>query len=90
MEISETERGGRKLFFEGYRYTFQKTLADGNYSWECVYRRNHRSCKARLKSTNDHVVDRLNEHTHPPEPNKIDAERARTAMKRRARDSEVR
>ena len=38
MVCTTTEKGNRKLIHEGYRYVFQKILANDVTSWECEKR----------------------------------------------------
>ena len=39
MKFNTTEKGNRKLIYEGYLYVFQKNLEDDVTSWECEKRR---------------------------------------------------
>ena len=42
------------------------------------------TCKARVKLQNDQIIDRVTDHTHAPDPTKIEITKVRVAMKRRA------
>ena len=84
MEFITSSKGKRQLVFEGYKYNKQKDLKDDAISWECVSRRNEKSCKAKVKALNDQIIGQTNEHTLPPIPELIDAAKARSEMKRRA------
>ena len=48
MEFSVTERGVRKLLWNGYEYVKQNDLANDLTTWECVERRKG-YCKANVK-----------------------------------------
>lgn len=64
MEFIKTERGGKKLLFEGYAYIIDRTRESKTY-WRCAYCNN---CNARL-TTIDKVISRTpSEHSHPPAP----------------------
>ena len=62
-------------------YNKQKTLAGGVISWECVKRRNERSCAARVKTNDGRIKGRVNEHNCVMEPNRIQALRVRANMR---------
>ena len=83
MEFTSTTQGKRKLADGGFLYVYQKGLANGVESWECEQRR-RQTCKARVKVQNDIIIDRVNDHTHAPDPTKIEITKIRVAMKRRA------
>ena len=85
MEFTKSSRGKDQLMLDGYLFNKQKVLADNVISWECVDRRNSKSCIARVKTRNDQMVGRMNDHTHPPCPEKIQARVVRSNMKDRAR-----
>ena len=84
MEFTKTSKGKDMLIDGGYLYTFQKDLADDVQSWECVERRKRSSCKARVKLLNNQIIDRVNRHTHAPSGTRVEMQKVRTAIKRRA------
>lgn len=63
MEFVQSERGKRKLIYDGYIYVKQKELANSVISYECEKRR-HSNCKAKVKVFGNEVIDHVNEHTH--------------------------
>ena len=85
MEFTKSSKGKLQLIVDCYLYNKQKDLANNVISWECVDRRNAKSCIARVKTANDQLVERVNEHTHPPRPEMIKAHVIRGNMKDRAR-----
>jgi hypothetical protein len=87
MEFTRTEKGGRKLLFEGFAYVLQKPLAGGKQSWECELRRK-RECKAKLHLQGERVVARVNEHTHAANVARCEVLTVRDNMKHRAETTE--
>ena len=71
MEFVNSNKGEPQLILDGYIYTKQKDLANNVISWECVERRNEKSCKAKIKTLDNEIIDRLHDHTHPPCPERI-------------------
>ena len=69
-------------------YVKQKCLANGVVSYECELRRNDQQCKAILKVAGNHIVDRINEHTHAPNAGHAEASKVKAAIKRRALSGE--
>ena len=72
---------------DGYIYSQQKTLAGGVISCECIERRNAKSCMAKLKTLNGNEVDRLHEHTHHADVEKINVLKIKVELKRRAQNT---
>ena len=90
MEIFLSERGSIKLVFEGHVFHKNKTLMNGNTYWECSERRSGNGCK--MKVTLDPGEDLLNqsgEHTHVPNPERVEAQKVRSRMKGEARGSDA-
>nr|XP_054769755.1 uncharacterized protein LOC129277627 [Lytechinus pictus] len=90
MEWTETERGGRKLLFDGYIYVKKRNLAAGWESFECNQRRNKKQCKASIKvrvSVENEFRDRT-EHNHPPDHGKANAYKVKNAVKRMALETD--
>ena len=83
MEFVTTERGGRKLLFEGFCYVKQKELSGRKVCWECELRRKH-ECKAKLHIVGERVVWQTNEHTHAPNAARVEMLNVRATMKTRA------
>ena len=84
MEFTKTSKGKDMLIDGGYLYVFNKDLADDVQSWECTERRKMSSCKARVKLLNNQIIDRVNTHTHAPSGTRVEMQKVRTAIKRRA------
>ena len=66
MEFATSNKGKLQVIVDGYLFNKQKDLANDVISWECVDRRNAKSCNARVKTLEGQLVGRINEHTHPP------------------------
>ena len=62
MEFTKTERGARKLLFQGYAYTVNKKHGDKTY-WRCEKRS---ECGATLQTLNDVIQGNPSRHYHPP------------------------
>ena len=71
MQFIISSKGKRQLVFDGYFYNKQKTLAGGVILWECVKRRNERSCTARVKTNDGRIIRCVNEHNCIMEPDKL-------------------
>ena len=80
----ETNRGGKKMHFDGYVYT---KIRDSSTSelrfWRCEQHR--RGCEARATSEGSSAVVRK-EHDHPPNPAETTTQEAIANMRKRARD----
>lgn len=88
MEFVNSTRGnGRLLVLDGYVYSKHRLLANNVVSWECVNRRNAKSCMAKIKTMDDIEVGRLHMHTHAPDPEKIRLLKMRNEMKNRAKET---
>ena len=84
MEFISTEKGGRMLIRDNYQYVFQKNLANGVTSWECVMRRRG-ECKARVKlSPADIFIEQINDHTHASSQTRCEVSKISAAVKRKA------
>jgi hypothetical protein len=87
MEFVKTEKGSRKLIFEGFCYVKQKDLAGGKVCWECD-RRRKRQCKAKLHLMGERVVSRTNDHTYAGNAARCEMLNVRAVMKERAETTE--
>ena len=89
MEFIDTQKHRRKLIRNGYMYVYNKPLANGNTSWECVQRRGSKrfpgSCRALLKlDVMDRFVEATNEHSHSPSNRQCEVSTVKSAIKRRS------
>ena len=84
MEFIASNRGGKKLIYQGYVYVKQKNLAGRVEAYECEMRRNLKQCKAKIRIIGNDVVGMSNEHTHAPDTGRPEALRVREAIKHRA------
>lgn len=81
VEFLESERGHRKVALDGFIYVKQKELLGGVVSYECDRRRKRKGveselqCRAKIKILNNILIGRLHDHTHPPDPARVEARR---------------
>ena len=88
MEFVKSTRGNKDLLaLDGFVYSQNKISAAGVVSWECVERRNAKSCMAKLKTVNQVEVGRLHQHTHPADHEKIRILKIKAEMKHRAQNT---
>ena len=90
MEFLTSSKGKQQLVLDGYLYSKQKNLAGGIISWECVKRRNERSCAAKIKTLNEQVVGRINVHRCVIEPERLETRRVRANMREDAQNTRER
>ena len=86
MEIVETNRGGKKVIFEGFGYT---KLKASKYSifWRCD-QEHIMSCKGTLKTTIDFTrPEAKHPHNHLSDKNRCNVLKAKANMRKRALDS---
>ena len=87
-----TNRGSVKIAFEGYLYNKNKCLKEGWVSYECEYRPKKRlrdtDCKARIKVRENDVIKNDVEHTHAPDPAKIEALKTKMSLIQRAANTQ--
>lgn len=92
MEFVVSDKGKRKVVYNGYVFVKQKQLANGITSYECEKRRQNKEkqgeCKAKLKLEGDNLVGVLNEHTHGPQPERGEVLKLRNRMKVRAENTQ--
>ena len=89
IEFVKNTRGNKDLLvLDGFVYSQNKISAAGVVSWECVERRNAKSCMAKLKTVNQVEVGRLHQHTHPADHEKIRILKIKAEMKHRAQNTE--
>ncbi|XP_028415511.1 uncharacterized protein LOC114538576 [Dendronephthya gigantea] len=84
MEYIQTSRGNRKLLFEGYVYVLDKKKEESAY-WRCE---KHKECSCRLSTLADTLWHQPSKHSHLPDPARVAVQRAVSAMKYRAENSE--
>ena len=75
MEIVKSTHGNKDLLLlDGFVYSRNKISAAGVISWECVDRRNAKSCMAKMNTLNGVEVYRLHQHTQPADHENIRAD----------------
>ena len=84
MEFVLSQKGERKVIYDGFVYVFQKNLANDLRSFECRRRRKG-ECKSKIKlNAMNEVVEEINEHTHLPSQPEVEILRVKSSIKRRA------
>ena len=91
MGFFQSEKCGRKLVRDGYMYHKNTTQGNGSTYWECCERRSGSGCKAKITlDPNDIFVGQSAPHTHPPNQEKVEAQKSRSRMRIDARISNAR
>lgn len=85
LEYQDSKRGKRKLVHEGFLYTRQKSLVDGNVAWTCEQRG---VCKARVHVGGGQILKTINQHTHAPSVARCDVVRFASAVRSQARQTQ--
>ena len=85
MECIESNKGGRKLCFQGNMYTTQKKSANMRY-WKCT--KKTEVCTAPVKMRSDYLDPQIiGKHNHEPSDTSINVSKARVDMKTNARNN---
>ena len=82
MEIITTQKGGEALIWQGYKFTLNRTMANGNKYWRC----SKRSCLARLTSDGDEVTQQTNGYNHAIDGVEAQVERVKHNLRKQARE----
>lgn len=83
----QSKRGSERVSHNGYLYGSPKALADDiTVAWRCVYKL---QCNARLHTIgrDGAVVREVGDHAHLGDATKVEAEKLKTVVKRRASDT---
>lgn len=83
----KSKRGGDRVAYSGYIYGSPKDLSDDQtVAWRCIYKL---QCNARLHTVgrNGAVIRVLGDHEHLGDPIMVEAEKLKSAVKRRASDT---
>lgn len=78
-----TNKGKPKVFYEGFAYVMQKSLANDTSSFECSTRRKF-GCHARLHIKDGRIIKILGKHEHAYPVNECESVAAVNSMKSRA------
>ena len=65
MEFVSSQKRKQRIIGNGFIYVFQKNLVNEVRSYECELRR-------KVQDLDDNVIEKLNEHTHPPSQVKVE------------------
>ena len=80
MEITYSNQGKPKIGFDGYEFTKQYSLKNGNIRWQCS--KKSKDCYGALKTdANKQNPEHVDVHNHPPNQDKIAANRVINTMK---------
>ena len=73
-----------------YVYCKNKSLNNGSTYWECEERRSGNGCNVKVVlDDQENFLRKSGEHTHPADPDKVEAMQIRSGMKRGARETNV-
>lgn len=84
VRCTVSERGARKLIFQGYMYTKHRDVKAGS-SWRCDFRAV--KCPGRLIVDEEDIVVRSTNHTHDSDWGRCKAKETAAAIKRSAETS---
>ena len=76
----KTSRGGLKLCFEGFVYLKTNQYTNQVFLYECESRQKLK-CKAKIKYKDGEIIERLHNHSHEPDTNKVHVLKAVEKMK---------
>ena len=75
-----------------YLYVLNKKLSGAELAYECAKRRSYGNragqCHGRLRAGDGNVTKVIREHTHAPEPGRVDALKAAVRIKQKAMDTQ--
>jgi len=85
MEFMYSEKNKKLIVLDGYKFGFQKKLADDIDRWTCV----QRTCKSYLKINNlNIIVDKSITHNHEKCPDKkLNRQKLSNSSKRKAQEA---
>jgi hypothetical protein len=79
-EAGKTERGRRKVTYQGHSYVFHKRLVDGKTTWSCD-QKNSKACKGRVRLEDGKVVGEPSEHSHAPSATRPDLQSRSSSLR---------
>ena len=82
MEIITTQKGGEALIWQGYKFTLNRTMANGKKYWRC----SKRSCPARFTSEGVEVTQQTNGRNHAIHGVEAQVERVKHNLRKRAQE----
>ena len=92
VEIVKSTKGKDKIYVGGYLYVLDKKLSGGGLAYECEKRRSYGDragqCHGRLHAKDGKITKVIREHTHAPEPGRVDALKAAVRIKQKAMDTQ--
>ncbi|XP_049315649.1 uncharacterized protein LOC125779119 isoform X2 [Bactrocera dorsalis] len=92
IQIITSNKGGKKLFLNGYFYYFERKTQMETCNWACSKRLKYK-CKSRIVTkvlANNHViVKQPADHCHEPAPNELPIATINNKVKRMARRSHL-
>ena len=92
VETVKSTKGKDKIYVGGYLYVLDKKLSGGGLAYECEKRRSYGDragqCHGRLHAKDGKVTKVIREHTHAPEPGRVDALKAAVRIKQKAMDTQ--
>ena len=86
FQIISSQRGGKKLLFDGNIYVKKKRLSDGREKFECSERQ-QKFCYGAVTFREGKIEEILKGHNHAPNIAKIEAAKIKDAMKKKAENT---
>ena len=84
FKISDTNKGKKRLIYDGFIYRIDSVLKCGDISWRCT----NKKCKGRLIT--DSAMSTMNainlEHNHEQDEKKVERQQLRSQVKKKATD----
>ena len=84
FEIIQTQRGGRKILYEGYSFLLKKKLSGNRELFECSRRRDTPVCYSTLQVLNGKIIAQNDKHSHAPDAAKISASKVMAQIKKKS------
>ena len=82
MDFMQTQKGGRALLTDGFRFLRKREGKEGKEFWRCTIKH----CQARATTTSGGNLTTREEHTHAPNPSKNKAEKIISRMRKRTKE----
>ena len=84
LEFLTFQKGTKKLVLNSFLFTKHRPGLNGSEIWRCEVR----TCRVKIHTKDNDVISTVNEHIHAAFHGKIAVANVRTAIKRRAEETE--
>lgn len=90
ISIEKTNKGGEKLFIDGYFYHLERVNKNNNYNWCCAFKKTYK-CKSRVVTKTEKgsivVLKSPCIHNHEPKSHDLNVTKANNTLKSMANSS---